>query len=649
MTFLNPTFMVNELKVFQHGHEAFGCKFHKGVNVLRGRNSSGKTTIMDLLAYSIGAENIKWKPEALLCTSTITEVSLNEEPACFKREISTDTQRPLSIFWGKMEDALQSSPLQWETYPFRRSEKSLSFSQIIFNALNMPLAQGEGASILTMHQILRVLYADQPSLHSPIFRIDSFDKALTRETVGDYLSGIFDDKLYSSQIRLKQVDVELTKRIAELNSIFTILGRSGQSENIHFIDEKIQELSIERRRLLERLSDIKSGQLSNSDNKKADKEKTISLRKALNKAKSLEVKNKDEIDSLLFDIADSEMFINELESRLKNINESGKAREYFGGVEFQFCPGCLSELEHSSNDCCHLCKSDASIGKDAPQLLRMTNEIAVQLQESRYLLNHKVEKLSELKKAAPSLQKEVKKLIQEYDSVSQNWESSFEIEFEKISRELGGVEEEIKQAYEHKKLSSVIEELQKSRDSLQSEKEKLVSLIESLQNKEEKTKSDISSLIENIIIRLLKLDLDLQVEFIEARQVKFSFEDNTVYVNGSKNFSESSAVILRHIFHLALLSASLKKSYMRLPRFMMLDGIDDGGMEKGRSHNLQKIIVDEASTYEHDFQLIFATSEINPEYEDTELTVGRYFNPNARSLNVNYTAIDKNILTGISD
>ncbi|OHV58896.1 hypothetical protein BB987_04340 [Photorhabdus temperata] len=83
---------------------------------------------------------------------------------------------------------------------------------------------------------------------------------------------------------------------------------------------------------------------------------------------------------------------------------------------------------------------------------------------------------------------------------------------------------------------------------------------------------------------------------------------------------------------------------MRMPRFLMLDGIDDGGMEKERSHNLQKIIIEEAENYTHDFQLIYATSEINPEYDNTNLIVGRYFNPEDRSLNVNYTGIDKDLL-----
>lgn len=643
MTFLSPTFIVKKLKVYQHGHEAFTCSFHKGLNIIRGRNSSGKTTIMDLLAYSLGAENIKWKPEALLCTSTLVEVLLNDEPACFKREISAETQKPLSIFWGDLEKALISSPLQWETYPFRRSEKSMSFSQVILNSLNMPVAQGEGASILTMHQLLRVMYADQPSVHSPIFRVDSFDKALTRETVGDYLCGVYDDKLYSAQVRLKQVDSDLSKKTTELKSIFLVLGRSGQSENIHYIDERISQLNLEREKLLEEINALRTSEFT-SVSKNPDKEKTDKLRKKLDNAKAAESLLIDEITKVSLDISDSEMFIKELEERSGNLNESSIAREFFSGVSFQFCPSCLSEITIENDNHCHLCKASVPDGDTAPQVLRMKNELAVQLKESNYLLELKNKQLTELKLKLPSVKKEVKKLFQEYSTISTRWESPYEIEFGRISKALGTIEEEINQAYEHLKLKSVISELQTSRDQLQSEKESLESLIEALHNKEEKTKVKVSETVESIMIRLLKLDLELQVEFINAKQVRFSFEDNTVYVNGSRNFSESSAVILRHIFHLSLLTASLNMEFMRLPRFIMLDGIDDGGMEKGRSHRLQQIIVDEVSKYKHDFQLIFATSEISPDLEHTDFTVGRYFSPEARSLRVNYTATDIDII-----
>ncbi|WP_178377277.1 ATP-binding protein, partial [Burkholderia ubonensis] len=117
MTLLEPTLMVRRLVVYQGGHVAFDCAFHTGVNVIRGRNSSGKTTIMDLLAFSLGAENIRWKPEALRCSATLVEVSLNGEVACLRREIDEASMQPMSIFWGAFEADL--SVILWARHIMR--------------------------------------------------------------------------------------------------------------------------------------------------------------------------------------------------------------------------------------------------------------------------------------------------------------------------------------------------------------------------------------------------------------------------------------------------------------------------------------------------------------------------------------------------
>ncbi|MGY0155904.1 AAA family ATPase [Edwardsiella tarda] len=632
MTFIKPTLIVNRLSVFQNGHRAFDCEFHKGVNILRGRNSSGKTTIMDMLAFSLGAENIRWKPQALKCTSTIVEVLLNAEKACFKREISTEPMRPLYIYWGSMAKALEAGVHEWELYPFKRSESKISFTQAILNALSMPLAQGAGSSNLTLHQVLRVLYADQPSVHSPIFRFDRFDNALTRETVGGYLCGVYNDKLYNAQLMLRDVETELTKKVLELKSIFSVLGRSGQSQNIQGIDEKIIGLNKLRELENKKLTDCS---ILLGANKSDAENKMKSLRSELNKAKGTAVNLKDKIQSLEFEISDSEMFISELQDRLKNLEQSGETRAIFDSMSFEFCPSCLAKIDKlNSNHVCHLCKSEQSDEKAANQLLRMKNELTLQIKESLKLMNRRQDELIGLKREVPLAENNLKRLEQEFFKESNYWASPQETVLGEIYRAIGRLDEEIKRAYEDKKLIVVINELQERRDELQREKNRLDDLIELYEKEEEKLKNKIYASISNIAQDLLQKDLPLQKEFMSPESVEFSFTENSVYVNGSKNFSESSAVVLRHIFHLALLSASMENVSMRLPRFMMLDGIDDGGMEKDRSHNLQQIIINECSRYECDYQLIFATSEINPKFSDGEYVVGEYYSPSNYSLKV---------------
>jgi len=587
---------------------------------------------MDMLAFSLGAENIRWKPQALKCSRTLVEVSLNNELACFKREISTEQMRPLYIYWGSMENALIAGEHEWELYPFKRSENKISFTQAIFNVLSMPLAQGAGSSNLTMHQVLRVLYADQPSVHSPIFRFDRFDNALTRETVGGYLCGVYNDELYNAQLTLRDVETELTKKVTELKSIFNVLGRSGKAPDIQGIDDKIKDLNHLRNLENNKLIDGSVTHVFEGTNPES---KVNELREELNNAKSKSSQLKGKIQALELEISDSELFINELQERLKNLEQSGETRGIFDSMSFEFCPSCLSKITAVNSDhSCHLCKTEQSDDKAANQLLRMKNELTLQIKESLQLMGRRREELVKSKRDVPLADNELKRLEQEYLKEANYWESPQEAAVGEIYKTIGRLDEEIKRAYEDKKLIVVINELQERRDQLQTEKNRLDDLIDLYETRDEKLKVNVSNSISEITQELLQEDLPLQKEFISPESVEFSFTDNSVYVNGSKNFSESSAVVLRHIFHLALLSASMEHQSMRLPRFMMLDGIDDGGMEKDRSHNLQEIIINECSRYEYDYQLIFATSEINPKFSESEFVVGEYYSPSNYSLKV---------------
>ncbi len=634
MTMFEPTLAVCRLVVLQNSHTALDISFHKGVNVVRGRNSSGKTTVMDLLAFSLGAESIRWKPEALRCTETLVEVELNGVTACLRREISSEAQQPMAIHWGGLSTAVSLPKEKWERYPFKRSPLRSSFSQVLLEALRMPQAQGDGASNLTLHQILRVLYADQPSVHSPIFRLDKWDSALTREMIGAYLSGAYDDDLYSAQLRTRVVESELSKKVSGLKGIFHILGSAGHTPDLALTNYRISELERKRDDLAAQLLGLKSG--LNPAELKDHESEAVRARKSLSKARSNLAKSLDKLEEIRLEISDSELFIAELRDRLTNLDQSQVTRSELGSIEFPFCPCCLEKVEavDSGESHCSLCKSALPDGINESQILRMRNELTLQLSESELLMSKRSGESKDVKSKIPLLKEEVKKLSIEYLNITSTSATGTEEAIEDIARSLGALDEEIQQAHRLKSLSDAIEVLQKERDQLQNELTALEVKIETLQKRQESRLEQVAGAVESSMLRLLPMDLPLQPEFSSAQSVIVDYIENSVYVNGSKNFSESSAVVLRHIFHLALLSASTQISFMRVPRFMMLDGIDDGGMEKERSHRLQDIIVNECRKFKVDYQLIFATSDINPGIESSDLVVGRYFNSESRSLDV---------------
>ena len=120
-----------------------------------------------------------------------------------------------------------------------------------------------------------------------------------------------------------------------------------------------------------------------------------------------------------------------------------------------------------------------------------------------------------------------------------------------------------------------------------------------------------------------KEDFDRQTEFAEAESIGIDFAANRVTIDGQAHFSASSMVFARHAFHLALLMSSLEKDYFRYPRLLILDGIEDGGMEPERSYNFQRIIAKSSvnSTVAH--QIIMTTMSVCPELDDEKYIVGR--------------------------
>lgn len=633
---LKPSVKVNRLRVFQGGHIAFDAEFHAGVNFIRGRNSSGKTTIMDFLAHALGAENIRWKKEALLCTDVLVEVELNTKPVTLRREVSEEAKRPMSIYWGKLEKALSAGPQQWELYPFTRSVHRLSFSQVLIEALEMPQAQGDGASNLTIHQLLRVIYADQPSVHSPIFRLDSYDSSLIRETVGGYLCGVYDDELYSAQLRLREIGAQLAKQEAELRSIYHVLGRSGQSSTLEFINTQIQELEEKREYQLRELEHLKKTRSLSSEDKKSLKKSDDKLRRQLDVLRKNEFEVREKLATLELEQADSALFVEELRARLTSLDDSSATRNYLGDLKFYFCPSCLTSLEGKPHlpGHCSLCASAEKEGYVESQALRLRNEITVQLKESTGLIELRALEISNIKNALPHILAEARRLERDFRALGETWSSEVETAIEQSSRRLGALDEEIKQAYEKQRLGAIVAELQEKRNILRDQESILNDRVAALSAKQTKRKEQVADMVASNAKRLLKLDLPRQKEFMDPVLFSYDFVGNSVYVNGARNFSESSAVVLRHLFHLALLTTSTQLDFMRLPRFLMLDGIDDGGMEKVRSHRLQEIIVDECRSYDVDFQLICATSEINPSFNTSAFVVGEYFTTEAPSLKV---------------
>lgn len=177
------------LRVLRNGHIVYDESFHRGVNIIRGENGSGKSTIADFIFYVLGGEFDDWKEAARRCTEVQAEIETTRGKLTLRRTIDKKTT-PIQVFFGSFEQALEHALEGWETLPIRRQEGRESFSQVLFRSMLIPEAQSEGASNITMHQLMRLLYSDQRTPATRLFRFESFDTQNIREAVGDLVCGI---------------------------------------------------------------------------------------------------------------------------------------------------------------------------------------------------------------------------------------------------------------------------------------------------------------------------------------------------------------------------------------------------------------------------------------------------------------------------
>ena len=163
---------------------------------------------------------------------------------------------------------------------------------------------------------------------------------------------------------------------------------------------------------------------------------------------------------------------------------------------------------------------------------------------------------------------------------------------------------------------------------------RLIELIEKKQYTYLKREPEIKALIEKYMIDILKEDIGTEEEFKKATDIEFDFSSNYIAVNGKSAFSESGEIYLKNAFHLALLLVSLEKEYIRIPRLMILDGIENGGMEDERSKNFQRVAKKLLDEHKVVFQLIYTTKSICSFLDNNEYIVGEKYGEGKKSLKI---------------
>lgn len=637
MTLYRPNLEVVDLSIFRRGQPVFSEKFHSGLNIIRGENSSGKSTIMDFIFYGLGGDLMEhqWRETALLCDTVAMGVRLNGKDVALQRDIEQKSSQPMRIFFGPSAEAFESGAAGWERYSFRRGN-SESFSQVMFRLLGLPEVQyGEANTKITMNQILRLLYSDQLSSVEKLFRGQPFDDAVTRQTVGHLLLGAFSEDYYAAKLNLKTYEAEFKDVNSRITSLIRLHGREGHPLTEEWLDQEYRRLKGELEKLNAQIEATEEQVFSAQFEDRLslnDQEATYARVKALQAQIG---KINEELDFLELEASDSADFIASLTKKLDALHESKMVIDELNALSFEFCPACFAPAHGTDIEgSCPLCKQASDQSQVKERALRLINEYARQKQSSIDLQADRQRRILDLKAQLTKATELWEQAGRHYTVSLRSPTTELRTKLRSLNREVGYAQRELEELATRKSAIAELKEAQSHRDELQRKIEQVRSVIEVAERRDRDQISQARRSIELEVLDFLRRDLERQSTFKNADTVDFDFDGDRISVNGESFFSASSMVYLRNSFIASFAVAAANQPLFSHPRFLLMDTVEDKGMEPERSRNFQRLLHEKSSSAKSANQMIIATSMIAPELDVPEITVGDFYTHQNRTLRI---------------
>ena len=455
-----------------------------------------------------------------------------------------------------------------------------------------------------------------------------------RQTVGEFLLGVDDLDLHGLRLQLRNEEKELSNLAGRLRATQEILTSAGLTPDGSQIIKQIEQIAKDRDELRERITYLESP--ANKVKSIDESEDVAQIRKELTQTKKILREYHDRREALSYEIEDSILFVASLKERKNALTESEATRESIGELRFEFCPACLSNIDAStaSNDSvCHLCKIEKSDENDVTGFLRMQFEINYQIRESEQLLELRKVELSDLDGLIAESDMNRKLLQERYNSFVET-SDPITAELKDALTKIGQYEKTLENMREKQKLTHII-------DNISQEKSKVARNISSysdqIERKERNRKIRWQALqkrISDITIEILRNDIPSEETFASATDFEFDFAKNRLVVDGRAKFSASSICYLKTAFLFAIFLVSLEDNLLLFPRFSMMDNIEDKGSTPERVQNMHNLIIKHLENIEQDHQIIFTTSVLSDDLNDSDYCVGPEYSFNLKTLDI---------------
>lgn len=349
---MSSSILINQLVVVGT-RKNYVVNFNAGVNIIYGDSATGKSSILDLIDYLLGAKRFELYPEIISAARyAALDVTLNENRYSIRRDIF-DASRPIEVYPCAFSDIEKFAAKKYLP-TFKTSTKYPGmefFSDFLLNALNLtnlkikqaPTKDDSKLVRLSFRDLIQYCYVSQDDLGSKKYlKPDNFALQIKNAEIFKYLFNALD-----CQISELEQDVSgKSQKKAEIEKKFTLVSeflRESEFGSMLSLDDEVAKTDNDIYLLKEQISQL-NGRLT------ADNEVYRAIKSTLDEIEL----DKKVLDQKMLDgqrkIERFTRLHNDYLTDIAKFNSSIEARSVIGEIpeEIALCPVCDGTLQLES-------------------------------------------------------------------------------------------------------------------------------------------------------------------------------------------------------------------------------------------------------------------------------------------------------------
>ncbi len=650
-------------------------------NMIYGENTSGKSTLVESIIYGLNGEAIYGKKQRgiidfkLLLRKFMDEKLENAEiylqlQSKGKRVVvlrdAVDNNEPVIVF----KNALLGEHDTGKTLDERTEEKDFykinkdkniignqTYQEFLFSFLDIePIRKlnedsEESANIkeeglIFYIQNLLPLFVVPQEAWTDIQAINPrYDIGDVKKTAFEFLLNLSNadvakykhlSEFYNSQLRQKM------NSLKDLQEVVQLLSHDKSKK----IDDEIRDKKNEAIDFQKKIAEIEKG------NRVVDNV-LKGIRAKYRQMSMVAKRHEESLELLEAEISQYQYYITKIESDIEKSDKLKTAKKLIGILPIETCPRCLNNLtiqekEELSSGCCNLCGSEL---KNVNSTVQTLHYLLDELKDFKRLLEKKTEAKNEVGNKLFLIRLELKELRKTMNSYEDQLKPQSMEQYNYFSREVGRIENSIKELEKDKKVLRKYENITKEKNEVADKMKNLKKYIKDAKASEDLDNKKLETFKEKFKNILFELDFlkdgfdtakvdDLDKSIKEKgnktvsvitriyEQIIIDREDYYPKIDGVNLYNiTSSSGLIRIIlsYYLALLKTSLLyKDSTNHPFFLILDEPRQQNLDFDTFNHFLEQLYEIKEEYPKQFQVIIASSEKGKiEEEDIRLTLNK--------------------------